>query len=109
MIAPEVAFLLSRSIRTLVVQVRAQNATAMQVAEFLAAHPRVLRVNYPGLGGGSEVARNQMRGFGGMLSFVFDGSAEERSRRGIVDGMVRLSCGLEDAADLVDDLAQALS
>jgi len=44
-----------------------------------------------------------------MLSFVFDGSAEERSRRGIVDGMVRLSCGLEDAADLVDDLAQALS
>lgn len=148
MIAPEVAFLLSRSIRTLVVRVRAQNATAIQVAEFLAAHPRVRRVNYPGLGGGSEVARKQMRGFGGMLSFVFDGgaqetaavvdrlrifsiaaslggveslvtqpittthhgmSAEERARRGIVDGMVRLSCGLEDAADLVDDLAQALS
>lgn len=148
MIAPEVAFLLSRSIRTLVVRVRAQNATAMQVAEFLAAHPRVRRVNYPGLGGGSEVARRQMRGFGGMLSFVFDGgaketaavvdrlrifsiaaslggveslatqpittthhgmSAEERARRGIVDGMVRLSCGLEDAADLIDDLTQALS
>ncbi len=147
MIAPEVAFLLSRSIRTLVVRVRAQNATAMQVAEFLATYPRVLRVNYPGLGGGSEVARKQMRGFGGMLSFVFDGdaaetaarvdrlrifsiaaslggveslvtqpittthhgmSAEERARRGIVDGMVRLSCGLEDAADLVGDLAQAL-
>jgi cystathionine gamma-synthase/methionine-gamma-lyase len=36
-------------------------------------------------------------------------SAEERARRGIVDGMVRLSCGLEDAADLIDDLAQALS
>lgn len=148
MIAPEVAFLLSRSVRTLVVRVRAQNATALQVAEFLAAHPRVRRVNYPGLGGGSDVARKQMRGFGGMLSFVFDGGAtetaavvdrlrifsiaaslggveslatqpittthhgmsvEERSRRGIVDGMVRLSCGLEDAADLVDDLAQALS
>ena len=147
MIAPEVAFLLSRSIRTLVVRVRAQNATAMQVAEFLAGHPRVARVNYPGLGGGSEVARRQMRGFGGMLSFVYDGdaqdtaavvdrlrvfsiaaslggveslvtqpittthhgmSADERARRGIVDGMVRLSCGLEDAADLVDDLAQAL-
>ncbi|MHB0981056.1 MAG: trans-sulfuration enzyme family protein [Thermoleophilia bacterium] len=148
MIAPEVAFLLSRSIRTLVVRVRAQNAAALQVAEFLAAHPRVVRVNYPGLGGGSEVARKQMRGFGGMLSFVFDGgaeetaavvdrlrifsiaaslggveslatqpittthhgmSAEERGRRGIVDGLVRLSCGLEDAADLVDDLARALS
>jgi cystathionine gamma-synthase len=148
MIAPEVAFLLSRSIRTLVVRVRAQNATAMQVAEFLTTNPRVTRVNYPGLGGGSEVARRQMRGFGGMLSFVYDGgaletaaivdrlrifsiaaslggveslatqpittthhgmSAGERAKRGIVDGMVRLSCGLEDAADLVDDLAQALS
>jgi len=148
MIAPEVAFLLSRSIRTLVVRVRAQNATARQVAEFLAAHPRVRRVNYPGLGGGSAVARKQMSGFGGMLSFVFDGgaeetaavvdrlrifsiaaslggveslvtqpittthhgmSAEERARRGIVDGMVRLSCGLEDADDLVDDLRRALS
>lgn len=148
MIAPEVAFLLSRSIRTLVVRVRAQNATAIQVAEFLAAHPRARRVNYPGLGGGSEVARKQMRGFGGMLSFVFDGgaeetaavvdrlrifsiaaslggveslvtqpittthhgmSAEERARRGIVDGMVRLSCGLEDTDDLVDDLRHALS
>jgi cystathionine gamma-synthase len=148
MIAPEVAFLLSRSIRTLVVRVRAQNTTAMQVAEFLATHPRVRRVNYPGLGGGSEVAHRQMRGFGGMLSFVYDGdaqetaavvdrlrifsiaaslggveslvtqpittthhgmSAEERTRRGIVDGMVRLSCGLEDAVDLVDDLEQALS
>jgi len=147
MIAPEVAFLLSRSIRTLVVRVRAQNATAQQVAEFLAPHPRVTRVNYPGLDGGSEVARKQMRGFGGMLSFVVDGNAEdtaafvdrlqifsiaaspggveslvtqpittthhgmskaERARRGIVDGMVRLSCGLEDAADLADDLAQAL-
>jgi cystathionine gamma-synthase/methionine-gamma-lyase len=148
MIAPEVAFLLSRSIRTLVVRVRAQNATGMQIAEFLAAHPRVLRVNYPGLGSGSEVARRQMRGFGGMLSFVVDGDAaetaavvdrlrifsiapslggveslvtqpittthhglsvEERARRGIVDGMVRLSCGLEDAADLIADLTQALS
>jgi len=148
MIAPEVAFLLSRSIRTLVVRVRAQNATAIQVAEFLASHPRILRVNYPGLGGGSELARKQMRGFGGMLSFVLVGdaketaavidrlrifsiapslggveslvtqpittthhgmSAEERARRGIVDGMVRLSCGLEDAADLIADLTQALS
>ncbi len=147
MMAPEVAFLLSRSIRTLVVRVRAQNTTARQVAEFLATHPRVRRVNYPGLEGGSEVARRQMRDFGGMLSFVHDGgatetavvvdrlrifsiaaslggveslvtqpittthhgmSAEERARRGIVDGMVRLSCGLEDATDLVDDLAQAL-
>lgn len=145
MIAPEVAFLLSRSIRTLVVRVRAQNGTAQQVAEFLDSQERVVKVNYPGLGD-SEVARRQMRGFGGMLSFVFEGNAketaayvdrlrlfsiaaslggveslvtqpittthhgmtaEERARRGIVDGMIRLSCGLEDAADLVADLRQA--
>jgi cystathionine beta-lyase/cystathionine gamma-synthase len=88
-----------------------------------------------------------MRGFGGMLSFVYDGDAlrtaavvdrlkvfsiaaslggveslvtqpittthhgmtpEERARRGIVDGMVRVSCGLEDAGDLISDLEQAL-
>lgn len=146
MIAPEVAFLLSRSIRTLVVRVRAQNATAQQVAEFLDAQPQVVRVNYPGLDEGSDTCRRQMCGFGGMLSFVFDGSAEEtaafvdrlrlfsiaaslggveslvtqpittthhgmtaeeRARRGIVDGLVRLSCGLEDADDLVADLRQA--
>jgi cystathionine gamma-synthase len=150
MIAPEVAFLLARSIRTLVVRVQAQNATAQAVAEFLQGHPRVARVNYPGLDSPAnpEVARKQMRGFGGMLSFVYDGDAlqtaavvdrlkvfsiaaslggveslvtqpittthhgmtpEERTRRGIVDGMVRVSCGLEDASDLVADLDQALS
>jgi cystathionine gamma-synthase len=149
MIAPEVAFLLARSIRTLVVRVRAQNATAQAVAEFLRGHPRVARVNYPGSDApaDSEVARKQMRGFGGMLSFVYDGDAlqtaavvdrlrvfsiaaslggveslvtqpittthhgmapEERARRGIVDGMVRVSCGLEDAEDLIADLEQAL-
>jgi cystathionine gamma-synthase len=150
MIAPEVAFLLSRSIRTLVVRVRAQNDTALQVARFLSAHPKVVRVNHPGLEEHpqADIARRQMRGFGGMLSFVFDGdaqataaivdrlkvfsiaaslggveslatqpittthhgmTAEERKRRGIVDGMVRLSCGLEDAPDLIADLEQALA
>ena len=149
MMAPEVAFLLSRSIRTLVVRVRAQNASAQAVAEFLDAHPRVVDVNFPGLPGhtGHTVALRQMSGFGGMLSFVFDGDAAstaavvdrlrlfsiaaslggveslvtqpittthhgmdpaERARRGIVDGMVRLSIGLEDAEDLVADLDQAL-
>ena len=149
MIAPEVAFLLARSIRTLVVRVRAQNATAQAVAKFLQGHPQVMRVNYPGLDAPADpaVARKQMRGFGGMLSFVYDGDAlrtaavvdrlkvfsiaaslggveslvtqpittthhgmtlEERARRGIVDGMVRVSCGLEDAEDLISDLGQAL-
>ncbi len=149
MMAPEVAFLLARSLRTLAVRVDVQNRTAQSVAEFLHQHPRVKRVNYPGLPdiAGYTIARKQMKGFGGMVSFVFDGDAEttaamvdrlrifaiaaslggveslvtqpittthhgmtpdERARRGIADGMVRLSCGLEDAADLVADLEQAM-
>jgi cystathionine gamma-synthase len=148
-IAPEVAFLLSRSMRTLVVRVQAQNASAALVAEFLANHPRVARVNYPGRARGAqaEIVARQMRGHGGILSFVVDGdlretagvvdrlrlislaaslggveslacqpatvthhalTPEERARRGIVDGMVRLSVGLEDAGDLIEDLGQAL-
>jgi len=149
MMAPEVVFLLARSLRTLVVRVRQQNATAQAVAEFLQGHPKVVQVNYPGLGNfpGHAVAQRQMTGFGGMVSFVYDGEAgataavvdrlqlftiaaslggveslvtqpittthhgldpAERARRGIVDGMVRLSCGLEDAEDLIGDLEQAL-
>jgi cystathionine gamma-synthase/methionine-gamma-lyase len=149
MMAPEVAFLLSRSLRTLVVRVRQQNDTAQTVATFLQGHPKVKIVNYPGLASfpGHSIAATQMSGFGGMISFVYDGDAtataavvdrlrlftiaaslggveslvtqpittthhgmtpEERQRRGIVDGMVRLSCGLEDAADLIADLKQAL-
>lgn len=78
MMAPEVAFLLSRSLRTLVVRVRAQNATGQFIAERLARHPRVTRVNYPGLAGtpGYEIGARQMRGFGGMVSFVLDGDAK---------------------------------
>lgn len=149
MMAPEVAFLLARSVRSLPVRVRQQNATAQAVAEFLRGHRRVVKVNYPGLPDfpGHQVAVRQMRAFGGMVSFVYAGDAaataamidrlkiftiaaslggveslvtqpittthhgmepDERARRGIVDGMVRLSCGLEDAQDLIADLKQAL-
>jgi cystathionine gamma-synthase/methionine-gamma-lyase len=149
MMAPEVAFLLARSLRTLVIRVKAHNETGMYVAERLSKHPRVRRTNYPGLPSfpGHEIARRQMSGFGGMVSFVLDGDAkatatmvdklslftiapslggveslvtqpittthhdvapDDRARRGIDDGMVRLSCGLEDAEDLWADLEQAL-
>jgi len=149
MMAPEVAFLLARSLRTLVVRVHAHNASAATIARRLAEHPRVERVQYPGLERhpGHAVATKQMRGFGGMLSFVVRGGAadasavvdrlrlfsiapslggveslvtqpvttthhgltpEERQRRGIVDGMVRLSVGLEDVEDIWTDLASAL-
>lgn len=149
MIAPEVAYQLARSIRSLSVRVLRQNETAATVAAFLTTHPRVAQVNYPGLATGQakSVVDSQMRGGGGMLSFVVDATAAQtaalvdrlalfsiapslggveslvsqpittshhgltpaqRAQRGITDGMVRLSIGLEDADDLIADLAQAL-
>jgi cystathionine gamma-synthase len=79
MIAPETASLLARSVRSLPVRVRAQNATAAAVASFLATHPRVRRVNYPGLATGEakRIVDAQMRGGGGMLSAVLDATAEQ--------------------------------
>lgn len=148
-IAAETAFLLARSLRTLVVRVERQNATAMAVANVMQGHPKVARVFYPGLPGfpGHAVAKQQMRGFGGMVTLDIKGSGadatravdrlklfkiapslggveslatqpvttthhgltpEERARRGITDTMIRLSIGLEDASDLIEDLQQAL-
>jgi cystathionine gamma-synthase len=149
MIAPEIASLLARSIRTLPVRVKQQNATAQAVAEAMAKHPRISRVLHPGLPDfpGHALAKEQMSGFGGMLTIEVKGSGEdatrvadklrlfalapslggveslvtqpcttthhgltpeERARRGISDSMLRLSVGLEDAADLIADLHQAL-
>jgi hypothetical protein len=85
MIAPEVASQLARSIRSLPVRVHRQNDTAAEVAAFLTTHPRVSRVNYPGLARGAAkvIVDKQMRGGGGMLSFVLDcdRSTNRRSRR----------------------------
>jgi cystathionine beta-lyase/cystathionine gamma-synthase len=63
--------LLERSLKTLGIRVEKQNSNALAVARHLAGHENVKRVYYPGLENhpGFEVARNQMRGFGGMLSF----------------------------------------
>lgn len=146
---PETAALLARSLRTLVVRVEAQNASALLIARAMAAHPKVARVLYPGLEDfpGHDLAGRQMSGFGGMLSLeVADVGAdaslvvdrlrlfaiapslggveslvtqpvttthhgltpEERARRGISDALIRLSVGLEDPQDLIDDLIQAL-
>ena len=82
MIAPEIAALLARSIRTLPVRVRQQNATAQKVAEAMEQHPRVSRVLYPGLTDfpGHALARKQMSGFGGMLSIEVKGSGEDATR-----------------------------
>lgn len=75
LMAPEVAFLLARSLRTLAIRVAAQNERAFEIARRLEAHPRVHRVNYPGLESHPQhaTAQRQMSGYGGMLSFVYDG------------------------------------
>ena len=68
---PHACFLLERGLKTLALRVERQNANALRLAEFLSSHPRVERVNYPGLVGdpGHERARRLFSGFGGMLSF----------------------------------------
>ncbi|MGQ7249378.1 trans-sulfuration enzyme family protein [Halomonas sp. V046] len=148
--SPQVASMLSRSLRTLAVRVAQHNASALAIAEAMHDHPRVRRVCYPGLPShpGHALARAQMRGFGGMLTLDLDAdgagaarvaerltlfllapslggveslvtqpittthvdlSPDERARRGIGDGMLRLSVGLEDVDDLIADLRQALA
>jgi len=150
LIAPETAALLSRSLRTLPLRVRQHNENAMAVAQAMEQHPKVTKVHYPGLPSfeGHDLAKQQMTGFGGMLSIEVDGgqqaaekvadslkvfllatslggveslvsqpsatshhglSREERLKRGIGDGMLRLSVGLEDTADLIQDLNDALT
>lgn len=150
MLAPSTASLLARSLRTLVVRVRQQNASAQTIAEAMQKHPRIRKVYYPGLPDfpGHDLAKRQMQGFGGMLSIEIDGGGdaatrvadrlglfalapslggveslvtqpcttthhglppEERARRGIPDGLLRLSVGLEDSGDLIADLEQALA
>jgi cystathionine gamma-synthase len=77
--SPFDCWLLLRGIRTLPWRMRAHSANAAAVAAFLAAHPRVEAVHYPGLAShaGHEIAARQMSGFGGMLSVQIRGGQEE--------------------------------
>jgi cystathionine beta-lyase/cystathionine gamma-synthase len=81
-IAPEIAALLARSIRSLPVRVRQQNATAGAIAQAMQRHPRIARVLYPGLPdfSGHELAKRQMSGFGGMLTIEVAGKREDATR-----------------------------
>ena len=140
-------YLLERSLKTLHVRVKYINHNAQKLAEFLLEHPRVNQVNYPGLPDfpGFEIARKQMSGFGGMLSFEVSGQEgisfqkklklikpsmslggleticsspahtshrhlgpEGRKAEGISEELIRLSVGIEDLSDLIEDLDQAL-
>jgi len=75
---PMSAYLLLRGMKTLALRVERQNENAMQVAQYLKGHPFVKNVFYPGLEShpGHDIAVRQMRGFGGMLSFMLDGGFE---------------------------------
>jgi cystathionine gamma-lyase len=128
---------------------RAHDAHGQAVAAFLTEQPSVTKVYYPGLKTHPQhaIAVKQMRGFGGMISFVLDGGLprartflkrlkvfslaeslggveslvehpaimthasippENRAKLGIDDGLIRLSVGLEDLQDLLDDLREGL-
>lgn len=147
---PHAGFLLTRGLKTLALRVRAQNANALALAEFLDDHPGVAVVNYPGLPSHPDHARAAalFSGFGGMLSFRLSGgldavqrflkalhipyvapslggvetlvtrpaatshagmSPSERAKIGVTDDLVRASCGIEAAQDLVADFEQALA
>ena len=83
--APFDAWLTLRGIKTLAVRMRQHEENALAVARFLSEHPRVEKVYYPGLPAhpGHELARRQMSGFGGMVSFQFKGNYDD------VDTVVR--------------------
>jgi cystathionine gamma-synthase len=146
---PLAAYFLVRGLKTFALRVDRQNANAQALAEFLIDHPKVTAVHYAGLASHPEheVARRQMRGFGGVVSFEIAGdleatsrvidacripqiapslggveslieqpalmsfyelSTEERLMVGIKDNLIRYSVGIEDADDLIADLASAL-
>lgn len=81
-IEAEPAWLLARSVKSVEVRVRRHNENALAVAEWLSADERVTRVLYPGLPShpDHEIARTQMRGFGGMVTFDLGGSYERAAR-----------------------------
>ncbi len=146
---PMSAYLLLRGMKTLHLRIRQQNENALQIARFLESHSRVAKVFYPGLPSHENhaIARRQMSGFGGVLSFALHGgfetvksflprlryahlaanlgavetvagppattshvelTPEERAASGIPEALIRYSVGIEDAADLIADLRQAL-
>ena len=146
---PFAAYLIVRGLKTFALRIERQNANAQALAEFLVAHPRVCAVHYAGLSTHPhhEVARRQMRGFGGVVAFEIAGdidatsrvvdacripqiapslggveslieqpalmsfyelTTEERLQVGIKDNLIRYSVGIEDAEDLIADLAAAL-
>lgn len=75
-LGPMAAYLIIRGMKTLELRIKRQNHNAVEIANFLAGHPGISEVHYPGLEShpGHETARRQMRGYGGVLSFVLSGA-----------------------------------
>ena len=73
---PMAAYLLLRGMKTVALRIRQQNESALQIAQFLNTHPGIEKVFYPGLESheNHEIARRQMRGYGGVLSFILKGN-----------------------------------
>ncbi len=147
---PQDSFLVLRGIKTLHLRMQRHCENGEVVARFLKAHPKVGRVYWPGFEDhpNHEIAKKQMNGFGGMISFTTaEGTLEsavklverlkvftlaeslggveslaghpatmthasipkeEREKTGIVDSLIRLSVGIEDEEDLIEDIKQAL-
>ena len=144
------SWIVLRGLKTLAVRMRQHEENALAVARFLQDHPQVATVNYPGLPSHPQhgLAKRQMSGFSGMVSFTLKGGAEaayaavqktevfsfaeslggveslithpatmthaaipkeQREARGVTDGLLRLSVGIEDAEDLIADLDRAIS
>lgn len=148
---PMDSYLCLRGIKTLHLRMERHCQNAAAIAKYLVFHPKVAKVNWPGLPNhpGHDVAKRQMRDFGGMLSFSLKGDkmedafrmmenvriftlAEslggveslighpasmthasipeaERLKAGLTNSLIRISCGIEDAEDLIADLEQALA
>jgi len=146
--SPLTSYLLIRGLKTLALRMERHNHNSLEVARYLEKHKKVERVYYPGLESHPhhKIARKQMNGYSGMVSFVLKGDRQatsrfvdnlkifyitpsfggpeslvsqpsvmtfyeldeqQRKQRGINDSLVRLSMGLEDVEDLIDDLEQA--
>ena len=147
---PQDSFLVLRGIKTLHLRVQRHCENGKAVAEFLSSHPKVDKVYWPGLENhpNHEIAKKQMKDFGGMGSFTTKNNSleeavsfveklkvftlaeslggveslaghpasmthasipkEEREKTGVVDSLIRLSVGVEDEEDLIEDLKQAL-
>jgi len=147
--SPFDCWLVLMGVKTLAIRMARHSENGMTVARFLEAHPKVKRISYPGLESHPEhqVARRQMRAFGGMISFELKGGIpagrklmnsvrlcslaeslgavetmvthpatmthaevpkKDRLARGLTDGLVRISVGIEHPDDIIDDLKQAL-